>query len=375
MSEQKQTASIGMVRQAAAEYYAKTGQKLPFKKAAEQAGAFPQASPPRSSPRGFLTLEDLWAYVESLPLLGLGKSRHAPPQDHAGYFGSFYLREENMFIADDDITVYIHVPFIFDGIHTHDHFEINYVYHGSCVLCFADRQETLDEGAFFILAPDSPHNVYTEDNSLVISVMVRKTTFHTVFSPLLKLDNQLSSFFREAIYLKDYLGCTMLGVYRSQAIQAYMQNLLIEYYQEDCYHNVAAISILTLVFSQILRDRPDYSFRFDFSDSQSGNLNFTVLIQYIRQNFGTVTLAGLSDLFHYSESYLSKLILRNTGKHFGEIVRELKMEQAKHLLLESGLTVEEIAYRVGYESANQFSRAFKQYERMTPLLFRKQVHS
>ena len=364
-----------MVRKAAAEYCASTGKKLTFTQAAGQADASVQKSPPFSSPRGFLSLPDFWAYVESIPLLGLGKGHHAAIQDHPSYFGNFYLREENMFIADDDITVYIHVPYIFDGIHTHDHFEINYVYHGQCVLCFADRKETLNEGAFFILAPDAPHHVYTEGDGLVISIMVRKTTFHTVFSPLLKLDNHLSSFFKEAIYLKDYAGCTMLGVYRSHTIQAYMQNLMVEYYQEDMYHNVAAISILTLVFSQILRDQPDYSFRFDFSDSQSGNFNFTVLIQYIRQNYSTVTLPMLSDMFHYSESYLSKLILKNTGKHFGEIVRELKMEQAKQLLLESGLTIEEIAERVGYESANQFSRAFKQYAGMTPLRFRKQARS
>ncbi len=377
MPAQEKKTTIGMVKATAAAYYLATGKKLSFPQAATQAKAS-QAVPPFTapfSPSGFMPLEAFWPYIESIPLLGKGGSTKPTDRNGRSFYGNFYIREENMFMEEDDITVYIHVPYIFDGMHTHDHFEINYVYHGQCVLCFADRKETLDEGAFFILAPDAPHNVYTEGDGLVISVMVRKTTFHTVFSPLLKLDNHLSSFFKEAIYLKDYVGCTLMGVNRSRVMLGYMQNLMVEFYRDDCYRNMTAISILTLALSQILRDQPDYSFRFDFSDSQSGNFNFTVLIQYIRQNYSTVTLPMLSDMFHYSESYLSKLILKNTGKHFGEIVRELKMEQAKQLLLESGLTIEEIAERVGYESANQFSRAFKQFAGMTPLLFRKQART
>ena len=372
MASEAANATIGMVRQAAWAYYQATGRKLSFREAAQQARARGAAAAENPQPPGgFLPLEAFWAYIDGIPLLRMDGAP-PPPRAFPDYFGRFYIREENMFMADDDITAYIHVPYIFDGIHTHDHFEINYVYHGSCVLCFADRQETLGEGAFFILAPDSPHNVYTEENSLVISVMVRKSTFESVFSPLLKLDNQLSSFFKEAIYLKDYRGCTLVGTYKTREIQAYMQSLMAEYYKTDCYHNITAISILTLAITQIMRNQPDYSFRFDFSDSPSGNFNFTVLIQYIRQNFSSVTLPMLSGMFHYSESYLSKLIYRNTGKHFGRIVREMKMERARELLEGSRLSIEAISGQVGYESYHQFSRAFKQYYGIPPLSCRRQ---
>ena len=63
----------------------------------------------------------------------------------SGYTGKIYGKEpvplrirENDFInKEEDIAVYIHVPYINDGLHSHDHFEINYVYKGTGYFSFS----------------------------------------------------------------------------------------------------------------------------------------------------------------------------------------------------------------------------------------------
>ena len=49
------------------------------------------------------------------------------------------------------------------------------------------------------------------------------------------------------------------------------------------------------------------------------------------------------------------------------------MQTAQKLLLETELSVAEIAYQVGYENPNKFSTAFKSVYEMTPTQFRNSI--
>ena len=62
---------------------------------------------------------------------------------------------------------------------------------------------------------------------------------------------------------------------------------------------------------------------------------------------------------------------KKTGQLFSAIVKRLRMETACHLLHNDRLTVKEIAYKVGYSSAEQFSRTFRDYYLMSPGAYRK----
>lgn len=373
---QNMSVSIGSIRKAAARHYNSTGQKLNFHQAVQMAYARKLMQPQyRPKNNDVLSLEEFWKFIEGIPLVGLKEKEQKQPECVPEYFGNFYLREENAFIGDDDIMAHIHVPYIYDGTHTHDHFEINYVYYGQCTLQFGDREEILGEGSFFVLAPDSPHNVFDEGDSIIISVIVRKSTFDTVFATFLRTRDALAQFFKDSMYQSKYRGCLIFNTCDSAAIRKYMQNLMLEFYMDDCYHNINAVCMLSLIFSHIVRTNPDYSIYCDFSDSSLGNLNFAVLIQYIKQNYNTVNLSALSAHFHYSESFLSRLIQKKTGENFSTILKRIKMEHAKSLLESSDLSVKDISDLVGYESPNHFGRVFKRYYGITPAAFKKTVQS
>ncbi len=72
-----------------------------------------------------------------------------------------------------------------------------------------------------------------------------------------------------------------------------------------------------------------------------------------------LSLAGVADRFHMSESYLSCLFKAQTGTNFFSYVEDLRIARAKTLLRETNLKINEIAQQSGYASANSFCRAFK----------------
>lgn len=91
---------------------------------------------------------------------------------------------------------------------------------------------------------------------------------------------------------------------------------------------------------------------------------------YIQANYKTVTLEDLSEHFHLSEPYVSKYIKDKSGKTFGEIVQNIRMKKARTLLKNGNMTVENIAFSVGYQSVEHFNRTFKKKYQMTPVEYR-----
>ncbi len=91
---------------------------------------------------------------------------------------------------------------------------------------------------------------------------------------------------------------------------------------------------------------------------------------YIQANYQTVTLSDMAEKFHLSEPYISRYIKQKSGKTFGEIVTNAKMKKARTLLRNSTMTVENIAYAVGYQNVEHFNRQFKKKYNITPIEYR-----
>lgn len=92
---------------------------------------------------------------------------------------------------------------------------------------------------------------------------------------------------------------------------------------------------------------------------------------YILDNLQNgVTVQDVARQMAVSERQLFRVCYREFGVSVGEYIRQLRMEQAKHFLEETDLTIGEIAERVGYSDRFVFSKAFASYEGLSPAKFR-----
>ena len=106
------------------------------------------------------------------------------------------------------------------------------------------------------------------------------------------------------------------------------------------------------------------------SDTDATDERMMEIMNFIQTNYLTVTLEELAEKFHLTEPYLSKYIKEKSGKTFGENLQNIRMKRAKSLLKNSGMTVENIAYAVGYQNVEHFNRTFKKKFEMTPIQYR-----
>ena len=67
---------------------------------------------------------------------------------------------------------------------------------------------------------------------------------------------------------------------------------------------------------------------------------------------------------------LSKMIKKNTGFNFKELLQRKRLNKAVELMCETDLPVSDIIAAVGYENGSYFHRVFKERYHMTPRAFR-----
>lgn len=81
--------------------------------------------------------------------------------------------------------------------------------------------------------------------------------------------------------------------------------------------------------------------------------------------------SAYADKLNLSPNYLNKLCKEDTGLTAGEIIRKRITIEAQRLLHYTSLSVNEIADKLGFESASYFITFFKKQTELTPEQFRK----
>jgi AraC-like DNA-binding protein len=80
---------------------------------------------------------------------------------------------------------------------------------------------------------------------------------------------------------------------------------------------------------------------------------------------------GCAERLGYSPDYLSDLLRKETGRSAQEHIHERLIESAKDLLLGTRDPVNRVAYALGFEYPQHFSKLFKNGTGQTPGEFRK----
>ena len=85
---------------------------------------------------------------------------------------------------------------------------------------------------------------------------------------------------------------------------------------------------------------------------------------------GLPTVKYLASQVHLSPSYLSDVLKKETGKNTQEHIHFYLIEAAKNHLINTNLTINQIAYNLGFDYPQYFNKLFKKKTGQTPLEYR-----
>ena len=83
-----------------------------------------------------------------------------------------------------------------------------------------------------------------------------------------------------------------------------------------------------------------------------------------------MSLEYVAEKVEMNPTYLGKIFKDNTGVYFSEYIINLRLAQAKKLLMDTNLNLTDISTQVGFNSTSYFATCFKKNVGMTPVKYR-----
>lgn len=256
------------------------------------------------------------------------------------------------------------------GIHHHEFFEIDYVMRGKALLELEGGKRELCAGDFCFLSPRLRHDIVPMQGAQVIGITIPGITVEQTLYRLLRRDNILTNFFHSALDSNN-VGYLLIAVPRERRIREIIRGILHEYFAGEEFASDIIPDHLAILFAFILRRCGDRYERHSGETEHLGAPPMLAILKHIQAHYKTISLNEVAELFHYEPSYLGKQIKAATGKNYTDIIREMRISEAKRLLRATNLSVDEVAEQVGYTGRVHFFRSFRAAEGMTPGEYRK----
>lgn len=277
-----------------------------------------------------------------------------------------YMDDDMLFDNNDPHDICLSKHFRYTPVFNHKHifFELVYVVSGHCQQIINGKEMTLTQGQFCIISPLTSHSIGVFDDSIILNIIIRRKTFIEIFNNLLRHSNKITDFVNQSLYLVQQANYIIMDTNRDVVLRNMVLDMYIQYTHKKKFNELLLNTELMLLISKILQDYED---KIEIPHKPyNGNKEILNIITYIEKNYKTATLVDVSETFNYSQSYLSRLIKKETGKSFTEIVLSLKFDKARTMLETTNISINEIAYLTGFENNENFYRLFKKRFHMTP---------
>ena len=273
--------------------------------------------------------------LETIDLVGSGKSFRVFRQEYNG-FESYW--------------------------HYHPEIELTYIHYGNGLRFIGDSISPYGTGDICLIGENLPHNYVAanrdpDNNEIAYVIQFPKSIFvnHEEFKPLIRL-------FNKAKY----------GLHFPNATEAVYQKILKLNSLSPIKRFNMLIDILdTLNNSKEFKSLSEVS----FADTQSMNKQqsrISKVTSYIISHYDKdLSLGQAADLIGMTPSAFSRWFKQSVGKTFVNYLNNIRIERACQQLIQTDLTVKQIAFRSGFDSIGNFNRTFKKYKSETPIIYRK----
>ncbi|MGV3611069.1 MAG: helix-turn-helix domain-containing protein [Fluviicola sp.] len=246
----------------------------------------------------------------------------------------------------------------------------------SAKLKYGQQEYDFDEGVLFFISPNQVFGVAAEkdptaERSGWMLLIHPDFLWNTSLAKTIKRYEFFDYSVHEALFLSEKEENTLNGI---------VENVRRE------YHSTIDKFSKQIIISQ-LESLLNYSERFynrQFITREPANHRLLdrleqLLSEYFKSSDllskGLPTVQYLADSLHVSPGYLSSLLRTLTGQNTQQHIHGKLIETAKEKLSTTDLTVSEIAYELGFEHLQSFSKLFKSKTNLSPIQFRQSFNA
>jgi AraC-like DNA-binding protein len=282
------------------------------------------------------------------------------------------LREITPLTQSDCFTLFSRVKSEFDfPLHYHEEFELNFIQNGKgAKRVIGDHMEEIEDLELVLVGPNLQHGWFTHKLKgqplHEITIQFHRDLFDDKFLHR----NQMS-------VIRKMFEKSLKGILFSRETTEAIMPRLVALTEKHGFDSVLELlSILhDLSTSRNIRTLSNTTFNNTETISYNSRRVNTVM-EYLNKNFHKdVSLNEISKLIAMSEVAFSRFFKLRTGKTFVDTLNEVRLGHASRMLIDTTQSVNEIAYRCGFNNMSNFNRIFKKKKNCTPKEFRLAYNS
>ena len=241
-------------------------------------------------------------------------------------------------------------------LHWHEFYEIEYVIDGYAKQIINGKEYSVGPGSVILLSPVDFHSYREIDPANPLRMINVK--FQDLFLP---------QTVRNDIYMQKRPKIAHMSDNRFRTL---METLYEEFVHNDYSRDMVMMHMITYICILIMRHVLSVEDLEKSSEMAHSPIQEAVL--YVRTHFrDNISAEAVAKTVHLSPNYFSEYFKKQTGEKFSLFVLRLRVDFAANLLKITDLSVKEIAFESGFNSAAYFSNTFKEFYGMSPDRYRK----
>ena len=276
------------------------------------------------------------------------------------------LREITPLTQSDCFSVFSRTKTEFDfPLHFHEQFELNFIKNAAgAKRVIGDHVEEIGDIELVLVGSNLQHGWFTHKckDKIIHEITIQ---FHRdLLDEKFLQRNQMS-------FIKNLFQRSSRGILFSRSVSLSIMPRLVDLTNRSGFDSVLELmSILhDLSISRNFRTLSDASFNKEISSYSSRRID--KIMEFVNHNFSqNVTLADAARIAGMTEVSLSRFFKLRTGKTFVDTLNDIRLGHASRLLIDTTHSINEIAYKCGFNNMSNFNRIFKKKKDSTPKDFR-----
>ncbi|MDR0642849.1 MAG: AraC family transcriptional regulator [Treponema sp.] len=247
-------------------------------------------------------------------------------------------------------------------LHRHNFIELGYVAEGQLKQHIAGRDYMFNQGEMFLINKDVPHREYLyRKNMAVLFLNISNTFFDKSMNHLDLVGRESGDFIRHFIIAKNREYCFVRFVPKGGKAPSRISGLFEEIRAELRKPETGGSHIVIGLVERLLSLLPsEYILSVELNSRKAaGEQFFEQLRCYLEDHHPDVTMRDLITTFGHNRDYFNRIVKWHTGMTYSAFLRSIRLDKAALLLKTTGLPVEEVALRVGYEDPGYFYKIFR----------------
>lgn len=262
-------------------------------------------------------------------------------------------------------TRFVHFP-----EHTHNFVEFVYMCEGSTTHLIDGHKLVLKEGNLLFMNQHAHQEILPAgEHDIAVNFIILPEFFDSVLRNIGNEASDLRDFLISCLTEKDmggnYLYFDVAGIL---PIQNLMENLIWIMLFSPRNRRTLSQQTMALLFLNLM----DYTDRIRMPEDSYEQSMMLQLLNYIESEYKNAALSEFAERNHIDIYSLGRMIRKNTGMTFTDLLAQKRMRQAAYLLKNTGLAIADISVSVGYENTSYFYRLFRKTYGLSPRSYRQQ---